>query len=154
MLLFSNLYPSTYINLVFLPAGIRLIAVLLLEALGVMGLFLGALITSYIHHTHTGLAAIISISLISAFNPYVSIKLSKHFLNIDDVLSNLQVQQIFIISFIYAALNSLTHNLYFYFTNPTHDYTGNSLVMLLGDLLGCLIVLYLVSFALNMNKRR
>lgn len=152
-LLFSSSI-SPYISFIFLPAGVRLIAVLLLKELGVIGLFLGALVTSFVNFSTARTVDIVLLSLISALNPYIAITFSKYCLKVDDVLSNLKVHQLFIISFIYALLNSLTHNLYFHFTIAKHDDLVFFIGMMTGDLLGCLIILYLLSLTLRIKKRR
>jgi hypothetical protein len=93
IIVFSFLEKSQFVNLVFMPAGVRLVSVLLFNALGVIGWFVGALITSTI--VGTNLTEALIISLISALNPYLSVLITKRLLHVDNLLKNFMQKNLF-----------------------------------------------------------
>ncbi len=65
--IFSYLEETQFINRIFIPSGIRLVSVLLLDELAVVGLFIGAIITSPVFSIN--MTETLVIGLISALNP-------------------------------------------------------------------------------------
>lgn len=139
-------------NLIFLPAAARLLAILLFKQLGVIGLFLGSLLTGWLHLPNTSFSEITIISAISALSPYIAVTITKYCLEINDLLSSLHKKQLLIICAFYAIINSLCHNLYFYFTQPAFNFSSHFLTMMLGDFFGCMLVLYLISLFMRLKK--
>lgn len=146
MTAFSHFETSRFINWVFIPAGVRLISVLLFGVYGVIGLFFGALTTSHLVGLDFNTA--ITVSLISAINPYLAINLTKYFLNVDSLMRGLKATQLLTISFFSALFNALSHNLYFYV------YMGKASLkdcvnMFFGDFIGSLIILFAFAFLIK-----
>lgn len=147
---FSHFETSKFINWVFIPAGVRLISVLLFGIYGVVGLFFGALMTS--GQAGLNLDTAIAISLISAINPYLAVNLAKYCLKIDSLMQGLNAKQLLTISFFAALFNGLSHNLYF------HLYIRESSIldcfnMFIGDFVGSLIVLYTFALLIKWLRR-
>jgi hypothetical protein len=136
---------------VFIPSGLRLVAILLLNRSAIAGLFVGALITNIDSQLH--IANITSISLISAVNPYIAFKISNLLLKVKSSLTELTPNQLLLMSVLSAFFNTFSHNLYFYFTGFTEEFWMNSLKMFTGDLLGCLLVLYTFSLSIKFFKK-
>jgi hypothetical protein len=143
--IFAWLKLSNHVHLIFLPAAVRLIAVLLFKQLGVISLFLGGLITGFSHLSTLQFSTVVILSAISAISPYIAVQLGKRYLDISDTLSNLQAKQLFIVCLVYAAINGLMHNFYLYISNPMHNIGSHLITMVIGDLAGCLIIFYLAS---------
>ena len=148
---FSHFEKSHYINWVFIPAGVRLVSVLLFDEYAIVGLFIGALITS-LGMTVSPTEAVV-LSLISAFNPYLAIKLTKRILKLHTMLNGLSAKQLVVMSFFAAIFNCLTHNLYFYFINPEQYEWFSCVSMFTGDFAGILIVLYLFALVLKIIRK-
>ena len=149
-----NTYALTYFNhsqhisYVFLPSGIRLIAVLLCGVDGVLGLFVGALFSNFNLHFDT--TTILMFSLISSLNPYVSVALTKYFLKLDTLLVGIKPKNLFSLSFFAALCNCITHNIYFWLHHlEKDDFIKSSIKMFIGDFLGALIVLYIIGFGIK-----
>ena len=150
-LFFSYFEKSHYINWVFIPAGVRLISVLLFDEYAIVGLFIGALITS-VGMIDSPTEAVL-IGLISAINPYLAIRLTKRLLNVDTTLNGLNAKQLITMSFFAALFNCLSHNAYFYLVDPEQYEWLSCVSMFTGDFLGTLIVLYLFAFVLKMIRK-
>jgi len=148
---FQVLEVSSLITLIFLPAGIRLISILLLHYNAVIGLFIGALITNI--HPEISLENIFIISLISAVNPYIAYISSNALLNVKPTLQALTSKHLLLMSFIYALFNAVSHNIYFYFSAITDEFLMNTLMMFTGDLIGTILVLYLFSVLYKLFRK-
>ena len=124
---------------VFLPAGIRMIAVFIFGWAGVLGLFIGAVITN--EEELSGY--VIYLSMISAISPMVAKRACNWWFKIPVTLQGLRGKQLLAFAVIGALTNALLSNLFFYFANETNSLKG-IIPMFVGDLLGTLLIFYLV----------
>lgn len=147
---FSHFETSKFINWVFIPAGVRLISVLLFGIYGVVGLFFGALMTG--SQEGLNLDTAITISLISAINPYLAVNFAKYCLKVDSLMRGLIAKQLLTISFFAALFNGLSHNLYFHLYIRESS-IFNCINMFIGDFLGSLIVLYTFAFLIKWLRK-
>ena len=148
---FSHFAHSAYANWIFLPAGVRLVAILLFDSIAILGLFVGSIITS--DFTHLNLTNVIVISAISAINPFIALNISKYFLKINSQLINLQPSQLLILCSISALFNGLAHTIYLNFSNLENAVLANLITMMVGDFLGCLIILYVFSIGIKLTRK-
>lgn len=151
MSLFSGLLQTHYITWIFLPAGLRLVTILLFGEIAVLGLFIGALLSGAI--LKIGLFASIALSLISAINPYISVNITRHLLRVDALLNNLSALQLLTLSFTSALFSGVGHNIYFYAVNISKQPFTDTLAMFIGDFVGCLILLYLFGLAIKLIRK-
>ena len=124
---------------VFLPAGIRMIAVFIFGWVGVLGLFIGSIITNEVELS----GYVIYLAAISAMSPIVAKRACKWWFNIPDTLQGLSSMQLLAFAITGALSNALLSNLYFYFTDRANSLKG-FFPMFVGDMLGTLIIFYLV----------
>ncbi|MFM7008485.1 MAG: hypothetical protein ACKO0Z_04020 [Betaproteobacteria bacterium] len=151
--LFSAVSVSSVINWIFLPAAIRMLAVMVLGWVGVVGLFIGALLTTDIG-THSGWHNAIVIASLSALGPFVAVRSCTQWLGLGQDLSDLRPAQLLIFSVAGAVCNVVPHNVYFFFSGHTPDIFSGMVPMLVGDLLGTLLILYVASLALKLLTAR
>lgn len=149
--LFNLLDVSNLISLVFLPTGLRLIAVMLFNFNAFIGLFIGSFITS--PTIGNAWEQTIVLSFISAISPYLACKFSNYLLNINITLIGLTTRQLLLMSLTNALFNAILHNLYFYFSGLTTEFVINTSKMLVGDLLGALLILYTLSFSIKLIRK-
>lgn len=150
-LVLEHIEISSLISWIFIPAGLRLIAVLLFGRDAIAGLFIGALITGISLKMH--FSSIIIISLISALTPYIAFKISTALLNLETTLFELSSKQLLLMSLISAFSSAFFHNLYFYFSGITQELSINFIKMFTGDLIGSLLVLYIFSLLIKLIKK-
>jgi len=148
--IFSYLEQTQFVNWVFMPAGVRLLSVLLLDEYAVIGLFIGALITS--PAIATSLTESLVISLISALNPYIAIHITKRLLKVDDLLKKLGAKELILMGLFSAIFNCLSHHLYFYWEGMKSSW-ANCATMFVGDLLGITITLVLFNMSLKFIRK-
>ena len=137
--LFAYFEYNPHVNWVFLPAGIRMLAVFIFGWAGVLGLFIGSVITN--DEELSGY--VIYLSMISALSPMVAKRACNWWFNIPVTLQGLRGKQLLAFAVIGALTNALFSNLFFYFANETNSLKG-IIPMFVGDLLGTLFIFYLV----------
>jgi hypothetical protein len=130
---------------VFLPAGIRMIAVFIFGWAGVLGLFIGSIITNEVELS----GYVIYLAAISAMSPMVAKRACMWRFNIPDTLQGLSSKQLLAFAITGALSNALLSNLYFYFTDRANSLKG-VFPMFVGDMLGTLIIFYLIAQILRL----
>ena len=144
---------SSGVNWVFIPSGLRLLFVLVLAETGAAGIVLGTLVISYTsHHPDTHLFNTVT-SFISGAAPYLARHLCITRLHLDAHLSNLNAQAFFKISIVFAIVNALMHQIWFFWTGATENFTSSTTAMAVGDWLGTVLVLTASSVVLKTFKR-
>lgn len=146
---FSGIQITFFINWIFLPAAIRMLAVMVGGGAGVMGLFLGAVVTNLEQLRYEPFNIVVLAGL-SALGPLVAVQLCTRWLQLPSDLAGLKRSQLLVFAVAGAVFITFPHNLYFYFTGLSPDAWSGIVPMFVGDLAGTLIVLYLASFSLKL----
>lgn len=147
--LFSEVYLNSYISWIFLPAAIRMLAVMINGWVGALGLFFGAILTSLSQLEFEPLNVLV-IAGLSALGPMAAAHLCTRWLQLPVDLAGIQRSQLLVFAVAGAIFNVVPHNLFFYMTGMSDDVWSGMLPMLVGDLSGTLIVLYVASFSIRM----
>lgn len=131
------------INLIFIPAGFKLLCVLLGGWAAVVGLLLSSVYMSSKDVDNTSMQQMVYFAFASVGSYYVAVSLVKRLMNIDDTLSNLRYLHIIILSAAVSVANGLIHNLVYIWQGRFQmaDFASNSAAMMLGDFFGCFIVI-------------
>ena len=148
--IFASFEKSPFINLVFIPAGVRLVSVLLFDELAVIGLFLGALITSPSFLTNCNQAVLIS--LVSALNPYLAVHVTRRLLKIDHLLNELHAKELLLIGLFSALFNCLSHHFYFNWAKIKAPW-DDCINIFIGDVFGIGIMLTLFVVTLKLIRK-
>lgn len=147
--LFSETYLNSFISWIFLPAAIRMLAVMIDGWAGVLGLFCGAILTNFSQLEFEPFNVFVLAGL-SAVGPIAAVHLCKRWFQLPVDLVGLQRSQLFVFAVTGAIFNVIPHNLFFYMTGMSDDVWSGVLPMFVGDLAGTLIVLYVASFSIRM----
>lgn len=145
-----KLISNDFIYWIFLPSGLRLISVLLLDFDAVIGLFIGRLITS---EDLPDLDSTICISLISSVAPYLAYLYAKHKLDLKKSLTDMTGKQLLLTTLIFAFINSTFHNAYFYITKLDYDFWKDIFVMFVGDFTGSLLIIFVFNALIKLSIR-
>jgi hypothetical protein len=150
---FSSFEVTVFITWVFLPAAIRMLAVMACDWAGALGLFAGAVFT---HQTDsTGdLTDGLVLAFLSATGPLVAFWCCTRLLSLPSNLTGLTARQLLVFATMGAVFNAVPHNIYFYLSDRMASPIEGLVPMFLGDLLGTVVVLYVVSFALRLMFKR
>lgn len=145
--LFFDLEHTARANWIFLPAAFRPLIILLFGWHGAAGLVLGAYLT--VHGTIGGDAFHeIMFAIILGVTPWIAVSMGKSMLGIPDSLAGLGAWQIIVLCTLCAGANALTLNGYLWALGSFDGGLIQILTIIVGDLLGAAIVLFVISSAL------
>jgi hypothetical protein len=140
------------VNWIYIPSGLRLLFVLLLARLGGIGI---AVSTIYINYTLGDADAHvfnIVTGIISGASPCIAHYLARQWFNLDPLLMKLRGRDFFKLSALFAAVNALLHQLWYFWLDKTPDFLASTLAMAVGDWLGTILVLTTVSLMIQLYK--
>lgn len=150
--LFASVEVNSNVSWVFLPAFLRMFAAMLWGWTAAAGLFVGALVTSSIWTGGTVIHAVAT-AAISALGPLLGVRICRKLLGLNVCLENIKAHHILQFAATGALVNTVLHGFYFYAVGKQPTLMGAMLPMLVGDLLGSLIILYLASTVLQLVSR-
>lgn len=145
--LFSVLGFNRYVTLIYLPAGIRLLAVLIGKFSGAVGVAIATFVIEFSSPTVTRSFPIpylheLSIAFVSGFFPYFVILLLEQARSLDRELQGFTAKEMTRVCFLIAGVTSLGHQVLFPFLQiPSSVFLW--VQMAVGDILGsftCLLV--------------
>lgn len=140
--LFDRLTFSEQISWIFLPAALRMIAVLLAGWVGALGIFLGSLATCVYFIGLSDPAYVVIIAGISAFAPTAALLICARLWGAKLNLAGLSAMHLLVLSTVSAGLAAIMHNAYFMLLGKVDEVVSSTGAMFVGDFVGTLIVLY------------
>jgi hypothetical protein len=140
------------INLIFIPAGFKLLCVLLGGEAAAAGLLLSSIYVSYRDLGHTTEIQMVYFALASVGSYYCTVYVLKKTLSINDTLSNLRYLHIVILSAAVSVVNGTIHNLVYVWQGrfQMEDFFSHSAAMVVGDFLGCFIVIVFFNVCIDL----
>ena len=150
---FPFLEKSQAASWIFLPAALRLIAVLIWGVPGALGLWLGAVVTSgQVFGIWT--PATLVVAPMSALAPLLAVSLMREPLALEADLSGLSVGALTQLAIANATCSALLDSLVFLWLNDPIANPADIMVMLVGDLVGTLVVLFAFKLVLAVLPAR
>ncbi len=137
------------VHWVFFPSGFRFVLVLLALESGALGIALGGMLWNYQVHPDLGLDFALITGLVAGFSPWLARQLSVSFLGLDREFKVLSPQTLLKISFLFATLSALLHQLWFYSQGLTDNLVSSFTVMALSNWAGTLLVLMAIKFIIQ-----
>lgn len=147
--LFTGLLYDDIVYWVFLPAALRVLAVLLFSWRGALGLFIGAMLT-YTPYMSDTLAGNMALGAVSALAPLMAVGLISRWCQIPVDLKGLNVGQLAQMCCAGAAASAGGHTLLNAWQADKTDLLWNFFPMFAGDLIGTLLVVYAAHFAMRL----
>lgn len=140
------------VNWVYIPSGLRLLFVLIMARLGGIGIALSSITVNYIYGDTDAHVFNIVTGVISGASPCIARYLAIKWSNLDTLLVNLTGRDFFKISVLFAVVNALLHQLWYFWMDKTQDFLASALAMSLGDWLGTVLVLASTSLSIQLFK--
>ena len=138
---------------IFLPAALRLIAVLVWGLPGALGLWIGTMVTSsQVFGSWT--PAVLIAAPMSALAPLLAVALMRKPLGLRPDLGGLSVGTLAQLAVASASCSALLHSLVFLWLNDPRANPADILIMLFGDLVGTLVVVYALKLLLAVLPAR
>lgn len=132
---------------IFMPAALRLIAVLVWGLPGALGLWIGAIVTSsQVFGIWT--PAVLIAAPMSSLAPLLAVTLMREPLALKPDLGGLSVGDLTQLALANATCSALLHSLVFLGLNDHRADPADIFTMLIGDLVGTLVVLYALKLLL------
>ncbi|MBM3386306.1 MAG: hypothetical protein FJY36_01350 [Betaproteobacteria bacterium] len=142
------------ISLIFLPAGIKHLAILLTGKWGALGCLLATYILASEFWANQSTAIIALYALISTASTWAAIVLSLRGLGISTDLKNLKFMHLPLIDLITTAAHGFTTNTYFILAGmKSENFLSNALAMMFGDFVGSFVLLTLLWLGLSIWRR-
>lgn len=145
--LFSGISVSNLVCWIFLPAFIRMLAVMIFEFAGALGLVLGAYISRDLTLAHS-LTPIV-LALISGIGPYLSMKLCQRSFSLPESFDGLRPQHLFIFAIAGGVVNAGLNHVYYHIAKIDYSVTNTLIPMMIGDFIGTLLMLYLAALIIS-----
>ena len=149
---FAELEFAPGVNWIFLPAGLRLLCTLLFAGAGAWGIFFASLAIMWLNFPELDLLTSLGSACVSAGAPYLAYRISLHF-GMPATLLQLNTARLLMLTIIFAATSSLTHQIWFVMRGRSDDLLTGFGAMFTGDLLGSLLLLYLIKILLATGRR-
>lgn len=150
--IFSNSHFSTGVNWIFLPAGLRLLLTLVLAEDAAIGISLSSMVISFSDFFKDDLITGFGASILSGLAPYIAYILVIKQYAIRHNLSNINSQNLFICIVLFALISPLLHQVWFVSRGYTTDFLSSLTVMMVGDLLGSLLIVYSAKSLIFLRK--
>jgi hypothetical protein len=143
---------ATGISLVFIPAGFKLLCLLVGGEAAAVGLLLSSVYVSMRIWDHTGFMQMVYFAFASVGSYYVVVLLVKRLMRIDDTLSNLRYLHIIVLSAAASILNGTVHNLVYVWQDKVklEGFFAHSAAMVVGDFFGCFIVIMFSNMCIDL----
>ena len=131
------------ISLVYLPAGVKMVAALVGGFWGVLGTVLALMVLAHQNWADQPLVFMVLTACISGFSTLLAVHVMKKLLKIEDDLSNLKFIHVPVIDLVNTVFHSLVLNgLWVWFSvDPLSDFLWHAAAMSLGDFVGSMILL-------------
>jgi len=143
------------VDIPYLPAGIRLIAVVVFGLAGAVGLFVGALLAlPNVFPDMTNPVVAIALALLNAAVAMLSLFLARRAFRIGVQLAELDFRRLLALVALQSVLSPLANQSFFAFTGIAPASLHNLLGMVVGDVTGSMLTLLVVALAWGLWRRR
>jgi hypothetical protein len=151
-LVFIRLEQSNGINWVFIPAGIRLLATLLFGFAGFEGLLVASLYLNFYHFEFHNDFRALSGAVAGAGGPYLAYLFAKHWFDLGPRLTGLTAQRLLLTGVLCGITSPAFHHAFIWVQTGLVDWTALA-VMMTGDIIGILLVLYVAKGVIALADR-
>jgi hypothetical protein len=141
------------VSWIYLPAGLRLLLILIFGLAGAIGIAVASFAISYFGVFPTDLVTCIGIGLISGFAPLLAKWVVVSNIPINNDLSNLSLQKIVFCVVVYAFMSAGLHQIWFELRDLESGSLDHFLVMFVGDIAGSILLIAIIKYSIDLVKR-
>jgi len=141
---FQQFILTPYASLIYLPAALRVIFPLVFGNAGYLGIILGSFGVIQ-DKVNDGLIDTVLLAVLSGLAPYIGISVFKMLFETRPDLADLKPVHLLVLALLCAVSNATLLSIYFSMSGTPVQSLTNLLTILIGDILGTVIVLYLGS---------
>ena len=142
------------VSLVYLPAGIKLLAILIAGVWGAMGITIALFVVALDLWSNVSASALLIYAIVSTGTTYLVITQLRAWLRISDDLGNLDITKLAIMDGVNAVIHGLVVNAYFFSIGARSGdaVVSDGLAMSVGDFVGSGLVLMSICLAMGANR--
>lgn len=142
------------INWIYLPAGMRLLCMLLFAEAGAIGLLIISWLVSFFYFFPDDFIRAFMGGILATAAPYLTYRIAQQKFGLNASLSNLSPKHLLVCIVCYSIASPLMHHIWFALRGQTESIVSSFFVMFIGDLNGTLIVVYLIKMLLSLFPHR
>ena len=142
------------VNLIYLPAGLHLLHVLVFGRDGAIGIGIASAILDSATHAESALFLGAMNGLITGATAYLTREVSIHHLGMSPNLSGLSAAALLKVSLMFAVLSPVVHQLWRSVYDPESNFIANTPMMILGDLVGILLMMFAARYVIYWVESR
>lgn len=150
----QSLYFETGAHIIHLPSGVRMVIVLVAGLIGALAILVATLPYTYFVLFTGNLPLSVIISLTTPLIPLTTLLITRRFIRWQSDFSDLTLRKLSFISMAYAVTNATVQQFIYYTLDLAARPINAWLVMFTGDILGIVIVLYLLRLGTRVVKNR
>jgi hypothetical protein len=140
------------VNWVFLPAGIRVLALLMFGAAGAIGLLLVSLLICFFYFFPGDVGRALAGGLVAAAAPCMAHRIFRYFYGPGPTFGTMSFAQLAVCALLFSVLSPLLHHVWFVLRGDVAT-LQTLLVMIAGDLAGTIILLALARLGISLWRR-
>lgn len=152
--LFTRLEFVPGINWIYLPAGMRLLCVLLFGDAGAIGLLLVSWLVCFFYFFPNDFLRSFMGGILAAAAPWIANRIAQQVFGLRASLNNLSPARLLVCIVLYSIASPLLHHIWFAIHGGTDNLLRSFIVMFVGDLNGTLIVVYAMKGLLALLPRQ
>jgi hypothetical protein len=142
------------INWIYLPAGVRLISVLLFSEAGAIGLLLASWLVNYVYFFPGNFERAFMGGILATAAPYVVYRLATLQFGLAASLSNLTPRRLFLCIAACSLTNAMLQHAWLISSGRETDVLPGLFAMAIGDFTGTLLIVYCAKFVLALLASR
>lgn len=151
---FTKLEFAAGINWIYLPAGVRLLCTLLFGEAGAVGLLLISWAVCFFYFFPNDPIRSFAGGILASAAPYLVYLGARRLYGLQATLANLSPARLLYCALAFSIASPLLHHLWFALHDHKDDLLASFAAMAIGDLSGCLAVLYAFKWALRRQRPR
>lgn len=144
---------SQGVDWVYLPSGVRLVAVLAFGVWGCVGITCATFILTFITQPNEAWTMGAVTAVISGFSPLMAAKLGQWWWDISQDLNGLTSRQLIALAGLFAVISGGLHQVWYRWSGISATSWDSAIAMIVGDFLGSLVLLFLMSWGLRSLNR-
>lgn len=148
-LLFRRFEFAPGINWIYLPAGVRLLSVLLFAEAGAIGLLLVSWGLCFFYLFPDDPVRSFMGGILASASPWLVYLVMRRHYGLQATLANLTPARLLLCALAFSMASPLTHHIWFALYEGKDDLLRSFLAMATGDFCGTIVVLYLARFVLT-----
>jgi hypothetical protein len=143
---------SHRVDWLFLPSGLRLAFILIFVGSGALGIVLASTYITFVSYGDGAISSLLVSGSLAGITPLVAREVAVRWLRLERELENLRSVGLVKLAFLFAAVSSLIHQLWYFWNGTEPLFIESAVVRFIGDLLGSIVVLGTLQLVIQFHR--